>query len=84
MCNLESEGVKYGCGHYVKVRDVNKIDCMRSNCTLSVTHPRTCRSSSCAIYYGPDRSETIIRTTEEYCSHCEFWFKSGRVRQQHG
>jgi len=48
-----SEGVKYGCGHYVKVRDVNKIDCMHPNCTLSVTHPQTCRSSSCAIVRFP-------------------------------
>ncbi|KAJ4467892.1 hypothetical protein C8J55DRAFT_205793 [Lentinula edodes] len=98
MCNLETEGIKYGCGHYVAVgrltlstsspssspvsqtRTVNKIDCMRPTCTKSVRHPSNCRSSECAIYYGPARSETITHRTNEFCEHCDYWFKGSRVR----
>ncbi|ESK97181.1 hypothetical protein Moror_6264 [Moniliophthora roreri MCA 2997] len=75
MCRNDSEGIKYGCGHYVKTRDVRKIDCGRPDCTLSSRHPRHCNSPDCAIYYGPDRTETITHTTEQYCQHCDEWYK---------
>ncbi|KAG7098556.1 hypothetical protein E1B28_000490 [Marasmius oreades] len=78
MCNLETEGTKYGCGHYVKTRDVRKLDCGRSTCTLSARHPVNCKSPECNLYYGPDRKETITYTTEEYCPPCHYWFKTKR------
>ncbi|KAJ4002053.1 hypothetical protein F5050DRAFT_1719408, partial [Lentinula boryana] len=79
MCNLETEGIKYGCGHYVAMKTVNKIDCMRSTCTKSVRHPPYCHSSECSLYYGPARSETITQRTTEFCEHCDYWFKGSRV-----
>ncbi|KAJ3775026.1 hypothetical protein FB446DRAFT_685080 [Lentinula raphanica] len=80
MCNLETEGTKYGCGHYVATKTVNIIDCMRSTCTKSSRHPPYCHSSDCSIYYGPARTETITQRTTEFCQHCDYWFKGSRVR----
>ncbi|KAE9411476.1 hypothetical protein BT96DRAFT_912038 [Gymnopus androsaceus JB14] len=79
MCNLETEGIKYGCGHYVPVRVVRKIDCMRPTCTKSSRHPPHCNSSHCDLYFGPARKETIIQRTDAFCPDDSKYYGS-RVR----
>ncbi|KAF9071758.1 hypothetical protein BDP27DRAFT_501983 [Rhodocollybia butyracea] len=74
MCNLETEGIKYGCGHYIATRTLFKVDCMRSTCTKSVRHSPSCRSADCSIYYGPARSESIIQRSNHFCPHCQHNF----------
>ncbi|THH18755.1 hypothetical protein EW146_g2294 [Bondarzewia mesenterica] len=51
MCNLETEGTKYGCGHYVITKKLRKIDCNNRYCiwSSSTREPAplaTARSSS--------------------------------------
>ncbi|KAG9316354.1 hypothetical protein JVU11DRAFT_2387 [Chiua virens] len=77
MCNLETEGTKYGCGHYIATRKVRKIDCGSPYCVHSNRHPRNCSDSHCERYLGPDSKETITLTTPEYCPSCKYWFKDG-------
>ncbi|KAF9029006.1 hypothetical protein BDZ89DRAFT_1014649 [Hymenopellis radicata] len=85
MCNLETAGVKYGCGHYLKTQDLAKIDCGSSRCTKSQNHPtnsrnHNCEASQCRLYYGPDRKETIVKTVTDYCSQCNDYYR-GRHTQ---
>ncbi|ESK83434.1 hypothetical protein Moror_15588 [Moniliophthora roreri MCA 2997] len=76
---IYSEGIKYGCGHYVKTRDVNTIDCGSRYCKLSKSHPKNCTLEECNIHYGPDRKEDIIHTTERWCQPCDdYWKPNGR------
>ncbi|ESK87134.1 hypothetical protein Moror_11874 [Moniliophthora roreri MCA 2997] len=71
MCQHDSEGIQYGCGHYVKTRNVGKVDCSSRDCALSSSHPSYCQSEHCNTLYGPDRSETITRFTAKWCTSCE-------------
>ncbi|KAF9244908.1 hypothetical protein BU15DRAFT_85753 [Melanogaster broomeanus] len=73
MCNLETEGTKYGCG----TRKVKKIDCGSPYCVHSARHPRNCADCHCELYLGPDAKETITFTTPDYCASCQYWFKGG-------
>ncbi|KAK0485971.1 hypothetical protein IW261DRAFT_1604208 [Armillaria novae-zelandiae] len=79
MCNLETEGTKHGCGHYIKTRTIRKIDCGSSRCLHSSRHPNDpnhdCSNSGCNRYLGPDRGETVTRTTADYCTQCEYWYR---------
>ncbi|KAF8844690.1 hypothetical protein BDN67DRAFT_671923 [Paxillus ammoniavirescens] len=77
MCNLETEGTKYGCGHYKPTRKVKQIDCGSPYCVHSVHHPRSCMDCHCERYLGPDLKETITYRTAEYCASCQYWFKGG-------
>ncbi|KAI6026258.1 hypothetical protein PISMIDRAFT_674380 [Pisolithus microcarpus 441] len=75
MCNLETEGTKYGCGHYQVTRKVRKIDCNSPYCTHSIRHSPNCLDCHCERYLGPDLKETITFTTTNYCASCQYWFK---------
>jgi len=78
MCNLETEGTKYGCGHYKVTKKVAKIDCKNQWCTHSVYHlPNcaNCEEGRCERFFGPDAKETITLEVPDYCNHCQYWFK---------
>ncbi|KAL0576657.1 hypothetical protein V5O48_005317 [Marasmius crinis-equi] len=81
MCNYESEGNRFGCGHYVKTRNTNKIDCMRPDCALSVRHPRGCSSPQCNQHYGPDRAERILAQFEQWCQSCQWFIEKHEERR---
>ncbi|EIM81248.1 uncharacterized protein STEHIDRAFT_66971 [Stereum hirsutum FP-91666 SS1] len=70
-----SEGTKYGCGHYVITKKLRKIDCNNSHCSYSRRHPSNCSPCQCEKFLGPDAAETITARTEEYCSECHYWYR---------
>ncbi|CAL1707540.1 unnamed protein product [Somion occarium] len=80
MCNLHTEGTKYGCGHYVITRKVSKIDCNNPYCALSRAHRNPCHGCMHDHYYGPDASETITARTSEFCDECHAYWKVGAGR----
>ncbi|KAF8893318.1 hypothetical protein BD779DRAFT_1505581 [Infundibulicybe gibba] len=81
MCNLETEGTKHGCGHYVITKKVGKRDCRSQFCVHSICHAPECpHCPSCERYLGPDVAETVTRTTPDYCPECAYWYK-GAGRQ---
>ncbi|TFL04518.1 hypothetical protein BDV98DRAFT_319951 [Pterulicium gracile] len=77
MCNLDTEGTKFGCGHYVTTRKVNKRDCRDRYCTHSSRHTQPCDCSHCERYLGPDCSETITHTTTDLCKNCVGYYGTG-------
>ncbi|OAX42261.1 hypothetical protein K503DRAFT_710915 [Rhizopogon vinicolor AM-OR11-026] len=77
MCNLETEGTKYGCGHYKVTRKIRKLDCHSQYCIHSMYHPHNCPDCHCEQYFGPDARETITLRTPKYCASCEYWFQQG-------
>ncbi|KAI0930317.1 hypothetical protein AcV5_007067 [Taiwanofungus camphoratus] len=52
MCNLITEGTKYGCGHYIIERKTGKIDCNNPYCTFSVRHRNPCVNCTCERVRG--------------------------------
>ncbi|KAG2059024.1 hypothetical protein BDR06DRAFT_949650 [Suillus hirtellus] len=82
MCNLETEGTKFGCGHYKVTRKLKKIDCYNQYCIHSVYHPRNCPDCHCERYFGPDARETITHRTADYCVSCQYWFKDGACQRR--
>ncbi|KAF8658250.1 hypothetical protein AX16_002026 [Volvariella volvacea WC 439] len=75
MCNLDTEGTKHGCGHYIITKKLVKIDCNDPFCIHSSAHPDPCpHCPSCNRYLGPDRTETVTRTTKDYCTTCQYWY----------
>ncbi|EGN99769.1 hypothetical protein SERLA73DRAFT_179966 [Serpula lacrymans var. lacrymans S7.3] len=82
MCNLETEGTKYGCGHYKVTKKVRKLDCMSPYCIHSSRHPSYCPDCHCDRFFGPDAKETITLTTKEYCTSCQYWFKGGAQQRR--
>lgn len=81
MCNLETEGTKYGCGHYVITKKVCKLDCNNRYCIWSSLHPPSCHPCLCEKFLGPDAKETVTLRSEQYCSECHYWYRgAGRRR----
>ncbi|KAF9793057.1 hypothetical protein BJ322DRAFT_98965 [Thelephora terrestris] len=70
MCNLETEGTKFGCGHYQITRQLRKIDCGNRYCRHSIKHPQICPGCACQIFLGPDKSETITSIDHGHCNQC--------------
>ncbi|KAH9940507.1 uncharacterized protein BXZ73DRAFT_98934 [Epithele typhae] len=70
MCNLDTEGAKYDCGHYIITRKLRKIDCESPYCYNSRRHPNPCPGCSCDRYFGPDASEKVIAVYRGYCPEC--------------
>lgn len=84
MCNLETEGMQYSCGHYVITRKLRKIDCCSPYCTWSVRHPEDCPNCDThEKYLGPDAKETILGNVNEFCDQCRpYWYaKNGDPAQ---
>ncbi|EJD02949.1 uncharacterized protein FOMMEDRAFT_20143 [Fomitiporia mediterranea MF3/22] len=82
MCNLITEGTKFGCGHYVITRKVSKIDCGNKRCVHSAMHRRPCPDCYCEKFMGPDREERVTLTIgDKYCDHCSYWYQSKGRRQ---
>jgi len=75
MCNLDTEGTKHGCGHYVITNKLRKYDCNNQFCALSVKHNPDCQDCQCDKFMGPDRSEKVTATTPNYCGLCQYWYK---------
>ncbi|KIP10854.1 hypothetical protein PHLGIDRAFT_115001 [Phlebiopsis gigantea 11061_1 CR5-6] len=74
MCNLETEGLQYSCGHYVITRKVNKIDCNSPYCTWSSRHRQPCNPCDHEKYLGPDAKETITGSVNDFCDQCRpYW-----------
>ncbi|KAI0371033.1 hypothetical protein BV20DRAFT_206456 [Pilatotrama ljubarskyi] len=78
MCRLETEGTKYGCGHYIITRKLRKIDCESQWCYHSRRHRNPCHNCSCDRYYGPDASETITAVRPEFCPECYPFYSQRR------
>ncbi|EIN11819.1 hypothetical protein PUNSTDRAFT_131973 [Punctularia strigosozonata HHB-11173 SS5] len=77
MCVFETEGIKWGCGHYQVTNKTAKIDCYNRYCSHSRSHPPDCTGSRCACdkFYGPDAKEVVIAKNPDYCSSCHYWFR---------
>ncbi|KNZ80552.1 hypothetical protein J132_05673 [Termitomyces sp. J132] len=70
------EGIRYGCGHYVVVREGPKRDCGSKYCIYSGRHMQKCpHCPNCNRYYGPDHEQTVVKDTKAYCNDCEYWYK---------
>ncbi|KDQ53482.1 hypothetical protein JAAARDRAFT_425687 [Jaapia argillacea MUCL 33604] len=82
MCNLETEGTKYGCGHYVVTRKVRKIDCRSQYCINSVKHSNPCPGCQCERYFGPDAKETVTAVSKEYCDQCHYWYRGAGAQRR--
>ncbi|KAI9442234.1 hypothetical protein H4582DRAFT_1927259 [Lactarius indigo] len=85
MCNLETEGTKYGCGHYVITKKLRKIDCGNRYCVWSIAHPQpasVCQPCICEKFFGPDAKETVTASTPEYCSDCHYWYRGAGQQQR--
>ncbi|KAI0081212.1 hypothetical protein K474DRAFT_1703958 [Panus rudis PR-1116 ss-1] len=82
MCNLETEGTKYGCGHYVITKKVAKHDCGSPYCTHSAAHNPHCRNCTHDHFLGPDKSEKITFSTSEFCNICDEYWKPKQKLQQ--
>ncbi|KAI0930316.1 hypothetical protein AcW1_009044 [Taiwanofungus camphoratus] len=80
MCNLITEGTKYGCGHYIIERKTGKIDCNNPYCTFSVRHRNPCVNCTCERFYGPDAKETVLAVRPEFCPECKPWYQANRTR----
>ncbi|KAI0092961.1 hypothetical protein BDY19DRAFT_399383 [Irpex rosettiformis] len=76
MCNLETEGIQYACGHYVITRKIRKIDCNKPTCVHSAQHRTPCNHCDYhEKFLGPDASEKIISVNPEFCDSCKpFWY----------
>ncbi|KAF8217478.1 hypothetical protein K438DRAFT_1795075 [Mycena galopus ATCC 62051] len=81
MCQYDTSGVQYACGHYLVTSLDRKHDCGSRYCTKSSKHPRECRSFDCKQYYGPDLTQ---RTTisSAYCNTCQEAFFSNVPRRR--
>ncbi|KAH9978758.1 hypothetical protein BGW80DRAFT_1280760 [Lactifluus volemus] len=84
MCNLETEGTKHGCGHYVITKKLRKIDCGNRYCVWSIDHPKLCHPCYCDKFFGPDAKETVTASTPEYCSDCDYWYRGPGKQQRTG
>ncbi|KAJ6469249.1 hypothetical protein C8R45DRAFT_1016476 [Mycena sanguinolenta] len=73
MCQLDTSGIVYACGHYVVTSEDYKHDCGSRYCTKSDSHPRECRSPYCQFHYGPDKNQNATVSTE-YCKPCKEGF----------
>ncbi|KAI0699234.1 hypothetical protein BC835DRAFT_582481 [Cytidiella melzeri] len=86
MCNLETEGMQYACGHYVITKQLRKIDCGKASCVHSQRHRLPC--SDCDFhekFLGPDASEKIVAVRSEFCDSCKpFWYdqRGGMARRR--
>ncbi|KAI0743904.1 hypothetical protein C8Q80DRAFT_1272532 [Daedaleopsis nitida] len=78
MCCLETEGTKYGCGHYIITKKLRKIDCENAFCYNSRRHRNPCHDCMCDRYFGPDASETITAVRSEFCPECYPYFGQRR------
>ncbi|RXW21635.1 hypothetical protein EST38_g4204 [Candolleomyces aberdarensis] len=84
MCRIHSEGTQHGCGHYIITKEVSKRDCGNRFCMNSDQHPSNCpHCPNCKRYLDPDYQETVTKKTTDFCSHCDYWFRTngGAVRQ---
>ncbi|KAI0344849.1 hypothetical protein BDW22DRAFT_1312286, partial [Trametopsis cervina] len=72
---VHSEGIQYGCGHYVITNTLRKIDCEKPTCVHSHRHRTPC--DYCQYheqFLGPDASEKILSSHAEFCDACRpFW-----------
>ncbi|KAJ7703180.1 hypothetical protein B0H17DRAFT_1194397 [Mycena rosella] len=75
MCQYDTTGVQYACGHYQVTSLDRKHDCGSKYCVKSRNHPRECRSFSCIQHYGPDLTQTTSISTA-YCAPCQQAFFS--------
>ncbi|KAH9858630.1 hypothetical protein C2E23DRAFT_880092 [Lenzites betulinus] len=78
MCRLETEGTKYGCGHYIITKKLRKLDCENQWCIHSVMHRNPCHGCACDRYFGPDASETITAVRPEFCPECYPYYSKRR------
>ncbi|KAF7321303.1 hypothetical protein MKEN_00650500 [Mycena kentingensis (nom. inval.)] len=74
MCQWDTTGVEYACGHYIITSYDRKNDCGSPYCTKSERHSRSCRSLACIQHYGPDRTQTTARVSDNFCTHCQEGF----------
>ncbi|KAF9460700.1 hypothetical protein BDZ94DRAFT_878651 [Collybia nuda] len=83
MCQLDTEGTHYACGHYVITRKLEKHDCNNKYCTQSKLHPPDCRSCpNCARYVGPDLKETTTCESRSWCPQCDYWYNGPGAKQR--
>ncbi|THH18469.1 hypothetical protein EUX98_g8951 [Antrodiella citrinella] len=79
MCNLETEGTKYACGHYAITRKLRKIDCNLDTCIHSRRHHMPCYNCDYhEKFLGPDAKETVTAYSKDFCDQCSVWYKSRR------
>ncbi|KAL4244007.1 hypothetical protein ABKN59_010677 [Abortiporus biennis] len=79
MCNLETEGTKYACGHYVITKKLRKVDCYSPYCIHSARHKNPCPDCSHhEKFLGPDLKETVTCVSKEFCDQCQYWYQKGR------
>ncbi|KAF8472913.1 hypothetical protein DFH94DRAFT_142868 [Russula ochroleuca] len=81
MCNLETEGTKYGCG----TKKLRRIDCNNRYCVWSKAHPQPvnlCQPCYCDKFFGPDAKETVTASTPDYCSDCHYWYRGPGQQQR--
>ncbi|KAH8827978.1 hypothetical protein DL96DRAFT_1130824 [Flagelloscypha sp. PMI_526] len=90
MCNYDTEGNKYGCGHYIITKKLRLNDCGNPLCKFSSRHTTppdecaSCREARCKQYPGPDSSERVLLTKTELCSPCAYWYEGeGSKRRNH-
>ncbi|KAJ7188247.1 hypothetical protein C8R46DRAFT_1205429 [Mycena filopes] len=67
MCQYDTTGVQYACGHYQVTSLDRKHDCGSRYCTKSAQHPRECRSFDCIQHYGPDLNQHTSLSSA-YCT----------------
>ncbi|OCH85809.1 hypothetical protein OBBRIDRAFT_283706 [Obba rivulosa] len=75
MCNLETEGTKYICGHYIITKKLCKHDCWNPRCIHSASHPNPCHNCQCDRYLGPDLKETVTASSRDFCPECKPWYR---------
>ncbi|KAF4563300.1 hypothetical protein EYR40_006982 [Pleurotus pulmonarius] len=81
MCNYETEGTKYGCGHYKVTRKLTKRDCGNRYCKFSSRHAKPCpHCPTCEQYLGPDFKENVVEVRQEYCTTCHYWYEGEGAR----
>ncbi|KAJ7647320.1 hypothetical protein FB45DRAFT_195521 [Roridomyces roridus] len=74
MCQYDTSGIEYACGHYIVTSLDRKHDCGSPYCEKSSRHPPNCNSFHCN-YMGPDRNQKSSISTA-YCDTCQRSFFS--------